>query len=93
MQLPQLTALELGFIADMVIAYRARRIKAIAKTVRKSPSFELETLSLTSLVTKLSYLHTHAAKELETVEEINDLVEELDNKPFAHHHYQAQITE
>ena len=74
MQLSQLTAPELGFITDMVIAYRARRIRAIAKTVRKSPSFELETLSLATLVNKLSDLHTHAAKELEAVEEIMTLL-------------------
>ena len=77
MQTPQLTAPELGFITDMVTAYRTRRIKAMAKSIRKSPSFELETLSLTSLVTKLGDLHTQAVKELEYVEEINDLVEEL----------------
>lgn len=77
MQLSQLTAPELGFITDMVTAYRGRRIKAMAKSTRKSPSFELETLSLTTLVNKLGDLHTHAAKELEAVEEINDLVEEI----------------
>ena len=77
MQLSQLTAPELAFITGMVIAYRARRIKAINKSIRKSESFNLEILSLDTLVNKVVALNIQAAKELDAIEEINDLVEEL----------------
>ena len=56
----QLTEPELSFIADMVTSYRTKRVKTLAKAVRKSPSADLETLSLNTLVSKLNSLYLDA---------------------------------
>ena len=60
MQAIQLTEPELDFVSSMVGAYRIRRLKAIAKSIRKSPSADLEAVALNSLITKLNALHLEA---------------------------------
>ena len=80
MNLTQLTPHELRFVTDMVTVYRARRVLAIAKSVRKSPSADLEALSLNTLVYKLEVLHTLSvlqAKEEEELPDIAPLLESL----------------
>lgn len=71
MQISHLTAPELSFVAGIVTAYRLRRIRAVAKSIRKSPSGELESLSLATIISKLESLSTALSTEEEKVKAID----------------------
>lgn len=60
MQDIKLTEPELAFITDIVTSYKAKRDASLAKATRKSPSADLETATLSTLINKLEVMHSQA---------------------------------